>query len=326
MAQGLGFTDVKEQSEAVFNQFGHSKWIPAAKENAKLERGDSRDFANRGLGKFAVLIGMGPSLENNIDAIKKYRDRVDVITCDKGFGALLRQGVKADYVICCDTNIQFKWLRPHLEETKDVALIATPYASTDWTHFWKGPKYFFVNRDAIKSERHFIEIMGEKTVIIPAGSNVSNAMLIFFSRCDETSNVNYAAYTKYFLTGYDYSWAPDTNYYAWNNPEPKRFYMHHRTLLGIDGNTTFTSENLVFSAKWMKQYVTTFNLPVVNCSERGILDISQGNMEESLKRIKTDPAHRAAVMSAYDRLSRAHSDMQAAKVAFAQSREALIWQ
>lgn len=322
----LGYNDVKAQSMAVFKQFGESKWIPNAKENAKLERGDARSFVNTGLGRFAVLAAMGPSLEAQVDTIKKYRDRIDVITCDKGFGALLDHGIKADYVILCDANIQQRWLRPYIEETRGVKLLATPYASLDWTHFWKGPKYFYVNRDAIQSERIFLEILGEKTATIPAGSNVSNAMLVFFTRCDETTNINYAGYSKYLLSGYDYSWGPETNYYAWKNPAPKRFYMHHKTMLGLDRRPTFTSENLLFSSKWMTMYCETFKLPVLNCSGRGILGIAQGNLEAELLKIKTDPSHRRAVIDAHAMMVRAHENMEAAKSAFVRAREALTWQ
>lgn len=322
----LSFADVKAQSTAVFKQFGESKWIPNAKENAKLERGDSREFQNSGLGKIAVLAAMGPSLEGHIELLKKYRDRVDIITCDKGFGALLEHGVKADAVIICDASIQFRWLRPYVEQTAGVKLLATPYASLDWTMFWKGPKYFYCNRDAIQSENIFLDIMGEKTATIPAGSNVSNAMGVFFTRCDENSRLNFAGYSKYLMTGYDYSWGPETNYYAWDNPKPKRNYMHHRTMLGLDRKMTFSSENLVFSAKWMTMYANSFGMPFVNCSGRGILAIRQGDMERELASIKTDPSLRRAVLDAHRTLSSADQMYRDSRAVFNRSREALTWQ
>lgn len=322
----LSYADVKAQSKAVFKQFGESKWIPNAKENAKMERRDAREFLNKGLGKTALLCAMGPSLEGQVETIRKYRDSVDIVTCDKGFGALLEHGIKADYVLLCDANIQQKWLRPYIEETKDVSLLATPYASLEWTQFWKGPKYFYCNRDAIQSEEIFLDILGEKTATIPAGSNVSNAMLVFFTRCDENSRINYAGYGKYLMTGYDYSWGPETNYYAWTNPTPKRNYMHHRTLLGLDRKITFSSENLIFSAKWMTMYVKAFNIPAVNCSGRGLLGVNLGNLEDELKAIKTDPAHRTALIDAHRTLSRAAQNLDEAKAIFARAQEALTWQ
>lgn len=278
MAKMLSYMDVKRQSEQVFGQFGESKWIPYAKENVLLPRRDCRELENIGLGRTMLLVAMGESTEEQIEMIKKHRDKVLITTCDKGFGMLLEHGVKADYVVLCDCNIPYRWLEKYINETKDVKLLATPYANPEWTRNWKGDRYFFVNRDALKTERIFLDIFNDETIrTMPAGSNVSNAMLVFWTGSDETKNTNFGGFEKYLLTGYDYSWRPTGHYYAFSDPRPKRFYMNHRTVIDYRGNIVNTSENLLFSAKWLYTYITVFGLPVVNCSERGLLDIPHKN-------------------------------------------------
>ena len=313
----LNYEDVKKQSTAVWNQFGEAKWLPYTQINAKLpNRRDPEELRGIGTGKFCVLAAMGASLEDHIDVIKKYRDRFDLITCDKGFGVLMERGIKPDYVQLCDCNIQYKWLEPYVNETKDVKLLATTYANIEWTTRWKGPIYFYINKDSLMSEKKFLPIMGEPDLhklgftddtinvrssqsrLIPAGSNVSNAMLIFMVGVDETEKTNFSGYEHFFLTGYDYSWRPSGkdlacktgNYYAFSNPVPKRYYMSHRTVCDMNGDPVYTSENLLFSAKWLYSYVTAYKLPVTNSSERGILDIpSKKPLEDCLKRIVTSP-------------------------------------
>lgn len=288
MAILLNWKEIKAQSDSVFNQFGE-RWKEFAKENVKLPRRDCKELHNIGIGKQLLCLTMGESLAENIETIKKYRDRVEVLTCDKGFELLLEHGVKADYVLVCDTNIPFRWIENSIEETKGVKLLSTPYANLEWTQAWKGDRYFFINKDSLGTEKIFLQIFGEDMRLVPAGSNVSNAMLIFFTGSDEFENVNYAGYEKYILVGYDYSWRPDGNYYAWKNPVPKRHYMHHRTLLDMNGDIIFTSENLLFSAKWLYSYITTFRLPAVNCSQRGILDIPYRNsLVNELERLNPD--------------------------------------
>lgn len=277
MPNVLTWKDVVRQSNQVYGQFGESKWIPYAKKNAELTRRNTNELQNTGVGKFLLLAAMGESLESNIETIKKYRDRIDICTCDKGFGVLYEHGIKADYVVVCDCNILFQHIESHIDQTDGVKLLATPYANPTYTRTWNGDRYFFINQDAIESEKKFIEIFGKDVRVIPAGSNVSNAMLIFFTGSDEYQNINWGGYEKYILIGYDYSWRPDGNYYAWKNPVPKRNYMHHRTMQDINGDMVFTSENLYFSAKWAYSYITSFKLPVVNCSGRGILDIGKDN-------------------------------------------------
>lgn len=321
----LNWRQVKAQSDSVFNQFGEL-WQKNANINAKLERKDTKDFHNIGIGKRLVCCALGESLEENVETIRKYRDRVDVLTCDKGFQALLNHGVKADYVLLCDASIVFdKWIKDAINETKGVKLLATPYANPDWTTKWKGDRYFFINKDSIQTEKIFIKIFGEDIRVIPAGSNVSNAMLIFMTGADEDNNVNYSGYEEFFLVGYDYSWRPDGNYYAWKNPAPKRYYMNHRTLLDLNNDIIFSSENLLFSAKWLYSYISTFRLPVINCSNRGLLEIPhRGKLEDLIKNINPDRIENCRAH--FDSMRKSYYSFNSAKALFENSRRELITQ
>lgn len=320
----LNWKQVKAQSDSVFNQFGEKVWIPNAKKNVQIPHKDTKDFHNIGIGKRLVCCALGESLEENVDVIKKYRDRCDVLTCDKGFQPLLERGIKADYVILCDANIVFdKWIKDAIKETKGVKLLATPYANPEWTTKWQGDIYYFINKDSIQSEKIFIKIFGDGVRVIPAGSNVSNAMLIFFTGADEGNDINYSGYEEFLLVGYDYSWRPDGNYYAWKNPAPKRYYMNHRTMLDFNNNVIFSSENLLFSAKWLYSYITTFNLPIVNCSKRGLLDIPyKEDLEAVLKIINVDKINNCK--QHFDMMKDAYHTFQKSKNMFEQSRKELI--
>lgn len=320
----LNWKDVEKQSINVFNQFGESKWIPFAKENNKLPRKDPQEFRNVGIGKFLVAAAMGESLEDHIDIIKKYRDRFDLITCDKGFGTLLDNGIKADYVVLCDCNVPFRFFENYVNETEGVKLICTPYANIEWTTKWKGDKYFFVNRDAIRSELKFLDIMKDNIAITVASSNVSNSMVVFMTQSDEFLTQNFAGYEEYILTGYDYSWRPKGNYYAFKNPIPKRHYMNHRTLHDVNFDIVFTSENLLFSVKWLYTYTTMHKMPIVNCSQRGILDIPmQSPLEARLKMINPDPHMSKSIRAQFDALKMTYQNYKNNLQAFEQLKGGL---
>lgn len=333
----LGYKDVKKQSEAVWNQVGDKIWLPYAEVNSKLEQGNTKELKLSGLGKFCVLAAMGESLQEAIPTLKKYRDQFDLVTCDKGFGVLVDNGITPDYVQLADCNIPYeKWLAPYVEKTEGVKLLATCYANTAWTKAWRGPRYFYVNRDAIDSQKKFMEIMAKGIRTIPAGSNVSNAMVIFMLGVDENSQANWAGYEEYFLTGYDYSWRPQSaeqssdvksgNYYAFNNPFPKRAYMQHRTVLDLMGDISHTSENLLFSAKWLYSYITAYNLPVINCSGRGILDIPRRMpLDKALSSIQTSKERTDRIKQGFAIVTKSFELLEMNKAAFETSRR-LLWQ
>lgn len=315
--------EVEKQSNQVFNQFGN-KWKLFASMNSKLTHENVHDLRNSGIGKFLVLAAMGESLEENVGFIKKYRDKIDVMTCDKGFGPLLERGVKADYVMICDCNILYKWIKPWINKTDGVKLLSTLYASPRWTHRWRGPRYYFVNKDAIQSQDIFNAYLKPKEIRnIPAGSNVSNAMLVFWTGSDELQNINWGGYEKYLLVGYDYSWRHRGNYYAWNNPKPKRYYMNHKTIRDMVGDLCFTSENLMFSAKWAYSYITSHGLPVVNCSGRGLLDIQQNNLENELKSISSNKDTAKETIKLFDLAKKAKEAYDLAASNFHNSRRHL---
>jgi hypothetical protein len=325
MSKLLSNEEVINQSKTVYGQFGESVWIPNAKKNVVLKHEDANKLVSCGIGKVLVLVGMGSSLEDQVESIKKYRDRCDVCVCDKGFGPLLEHGVKADYVFLCDANIPYRHIEPYIDKTDGVGLIATPYANPEWTTNWKGSRYFFVMRDAIESEQNFFPIFGQIRGV-PAGSNVSNGMLSFFCGCDEYNDKNWAGYERYLLIGYDYSWPAKGNYYAWSDPRPKRHYMCHRTILDMNMKSAFTSENLYFSAKWMMSYLSKFRIPVVNCSGRGLLMLSkQSTLEKELSRLKPKEQVSRIVRQSFEALRQLSNALEESKKSFNLAREA-IWQ
>jgi hypothetical protein len=332
----LGYKEVKAQSDQVFGQFGDSKWIPQARINAQLPRNPTSELEHIGLGRTLVLAAMGESTEDNLETLRKYRDKFHLAINDKMFGYFMDRGIKPDFVFLSDANILFKWIEKHVQQTKGVRLISTPYANPDWTKIWQGPRYFYINADVIKSERYFTGIFPDAR-LVPASSNVSNSMLCFFLGILQGPPVNFGGYEKYLLTGYDYSWRPTKaegqspvvktgKYYAFEDPQPKRFYMNHRTMHDFNGDWVHTSENLYFSARWLFTFITGFGLPVVNCSGRGLLGIpARANLEDELKEINSDPAAIESLKSAHEILKKAKESFVAAKDDFENKREVLSY-
>lgn len=263
---------IRKQSESAYNQWC-VQWREHAKINSKYEQKSLYDFENIGVGKAVLCVANGYSFEENIDLIIKYKDKIDIFACDKTLGALLDHGIKPKYLMVCDANVNYeKYMEPWKDQLQDTILIMNVCGQPKWAENgnWKD-KYFFINKDILNSELEFSKISGCQN-FIPAGTNVSNAMVIMLTQSDNGGRRNHFGYDKILLIGFDYSWRYNGKYYAFSKDgEGKDQYMRHLYLNTVKGDPCYTSGNLAFSAQWFETYVKTFNLPVLVCSDQTIL-------------------------------------------------------
>ncbi len=279
--------ETRIQSEAAFAQWGE-QWKANAIENGKIHRDKGRshkDIAGIGVGKQCVIAATGASLEAALPIIKEHREKFDLVAVDKTFLLLMDRGVKPDYVVIADANVGvssssspvFKFTGQH--DTTGITLVMNVNAAPTWSKEWKGPILFYVNKDNIETEKIYSQLSGCHD-IIPAASNVGNTAVVFFALM--------AGYDQYLLTGYDFGWYPDGNYYAFTEDD-KRYWMRHVYCVGIDGRLCYTSLNLNFSARWLTDFLT-HQIPMVrlfNCSGHGILQGKQSDLEKQLVTFKS---------------------------------------
>jgi len=273
---------IKKQSESAYNQWCN-QWRDHANKHSAYEMKSLNDFENIGIGRSCILVANGASLEKDIDALKEAHS--DIMCCDKTLGTLLDHGIKPNYCFVADANVDYKkYLEPWRKQLGGTILFMNVCGNPRWTQESWADRYFLVNEDILKSEKEFSKISGCNN-LIPAGTNVSNAMLVLLSRSDNTARKNFFGYDKYILTGYDYCWHPGGNYYAFSESgEGKHNYMRHAYGVDSEGQLCYSSNNLIFSAKWLEQYVSTFKLPVVQCSRGTLVPLTkQGVLKDHMK-------------------------------------------
>lgn len=278
-------SDVLQQSRAAYKQWA-VQWREQARAHAKFQMKSLLDFENSGVGKAVLLVANGYSFEENIETIKEHQANVDVICCDKTLGHLLDHGITPKICIVCDANVNFEaYMEKWQDKLQDTILFQNVCANPKWAEKgnWKD-RYFFVNKDVLKSEQEFCALSGCSN-IIPAGTNVSNAMLVMITQSDNSGKRNFFGYDKILLIGYDYCWLHEHSYYAFNKTGGgKASYMKHIYCNANDGSFAYTSGNLAFSAQWLEKYVKTFNLPVVVGSKKTILfGLKTGELQEHMR-------------------------------------------
>lgn len=252
-----------EQSNSAMNQWG-DQWREHAKEHAKYDQVSFEDFQNIGVGRTLLLVANGYSFEANLETIKKYQGHVDIMACDKTLKSLLDHGITPKYCLVCDANVSYeKYCEPVKDKLDQTILFMNVAGNPKWTSGGNWAKrVFFVNEDAIASEKEFGPL-SKCNNFIPAATNVSGAMVVLATQCRRKLRNNFFGYDKIVLIGFDYSWK-DGNYYAFSgDAEGKDHYMRHIQLLDRDFELCYTSHNLRFSAQWLTDYIKNFDLPVV---------------------------------------------------------------
>lgn len=277
--------DIKKQSIQAYKQWSKD-WAANAKVHAKYEMNSFEDFRNTGIGKAVLLVANGYSFEENIETIKKYKDNVDIVCCDKTLGHLLDHGITPYICIVCDAHVSYeKYLKPWENKLSNTILFNNVCGNTEWSANgnWK-KKYFYVNKDIMGYEKEFIEITGCPNVVT-AGTNVSNMMVVLLVQSDNDRRQNLFLYDKMILIGFDYSWKMDGKYYAFDHEAGGKFYyMRHIYGLSEKKSIIFTSNNLNTSASWLNLYVKAYKIPVVQCSQDAIQSFGRkGDLEKQMQ-------------------------------------------
>ena len=263
---------IRQQSKAAYAQW-HVQWAEHAKIHSKFKMKNLQDLENSGIGRAVLCVANGYTFEENLETIKKYQHNVDILCCDKTLAHLIENGITPTYCLVCDANVDFdKYCARVKDKLKDTILFMSACANPRWSQEaeWKDI-YFFVNKDIINSEREFSALSGCKN-FIPAGTNVSNAMVVFLTQSDNEGKKNFFGYDKILLIGFDYSWRYGKKYYAFDGDGGgKDKYMRHIYLVTHSGEAAYSSGNLIFSAQWLETYIRAFGLPIIQCSKASAL-------------------------------------------------------
>ena len=299
---------IRKQSERAYSQWG-KQWKEQAAFHGQFEMHNMEELKNSGYEKACLLVANGHSLEVEMETIKEcwQNPYLDIMVCDKALGHLIDNGVTPTYVLVCDANVSYeKYLEPYKDKLQDVILLINVCANPKWSQQanWK-KVYYFVNRDVIKSEIEF-GALSKCPNFIPAGTNVSNAMISMMSQSDNEGPKNYFGYDKLLLIGYDYCWTIDGNYYAYDKSGSstetgKYCYMKHLCVRTLGGEMAYTSSNLHFSMEWIRKYLQAYGLPVVQCTDKTILPTRwRGKLREQMNYIPKTK-NKAKVMSLVDK-------------------------
>ena len=139
----LNKDQIMQQSLQAYNQW-KDIWRKHAKENSVHEMKSLDDFKNTGVGKAVLCVANGYSFELEIETIKKHRENVDILACDKTLGHLIDHGIKPDFVIVCDANVNYeKYMEKWKDQLQDTVLFSNVAANPKWAAMETGKGNIF---------------------------------------------------------------------------------------------------------------------------------------------------------------------------------------
>ena len=271
----MQFDEIQHHSKLAFDKW-KDLWIGNCKANMKRIATSHRDYLGIYEGKIAVLFSYGPSFEKNVEEFKAsdlYKNPNVVVGCvDKAFRPLVQRNIFPDHCIIADGSIDPDWFKGVPDHAvQSCVLISNVYARPEWSEHWErknGKKsiLWYLNKDNLNTHDFFGNIANYYEVI-PAASNVSNSLVVFFRQI--------FGCRTFYLCGFNFSWKKG-KYYGAEDHKKKNFLGMLRQV-DINGDLVWASTNMDFSRRWLENYCVyseqNFGCTFVNCSGEGMLNI-----------------------------------------------------
>jgi len=128
-------------------------------------------------GKPAVIVSAGPSLDRNIEVLKKFADNYIIFCVDTAFSALIKNGIIPDFLGSIDSQYNNYLLIKDFGYT-NVPLITTLLANSKTLEEFSGSmKFFFSSKSAFDE---YLEKQGAGIQFIKSGGSVATSL---FSVC-----------------------------------------------------------------------------------------------------------------------------------------------
>ncbi len=250
-------------------------------------------------GMVAFIIGAGPSLEKNVEQLKRIpkNSRGKIIACDVALPFLYENNIIPDICFSLDSkDIIWDMINSKTVDTSEIILVCGIMASPLMTDGWKGPKYFYLQKGTgyaskIANDLYMTSIIYKAKNNITKNDNIGIENLdILFSGIVPSiitgGNVSSAAYSwsnsvfnayKIIFVGSDFSWENDEKYYmdGYHKEQGESQINTNETnrYKDINGNDVYTNNTLLLFKKWHEEYASVFPNISVNATEGGIFGV-----------------------------------------------------
>lgn len=233
-----------------------------------------QDLKGKYAGLPAMVIGAGPSLDEELDNIRANNDKFVIFAADAAVKALLKHGIRVDFCTSIERgNIYQKPFWTDLDP-KETQLICFPVVHPEVLDLYKGSI-----RIAYRNYSYFayFENAWPKGILHSGGSTSNLAIrLAHYMGC---SSITLVGIDNAYLSngnGLYRSHCANTGYPEWSEWREKDYFMNHRQhqppflVEGNDGQPTLTNATYYQWSKEFAEEVINLNLPISVTASFGV--------------------------------------------------------
>lgn len=232
----------------------------------------------------AFVVTSGPSLDNDIEYIKQWRDHAIIFSGGSSLQALLAHGIVPDYHVELENVVQVWDFFEHMLDLNadkfperrftGIKLIASVTVNPRVTPLFDEAYYFF--RDSVSSTRCFADKVPVMTAI---GPNVANTIVAVAARI---------GFRHIYMFGMDCGWrdgevhhSKNTAYYT-NKTFKTGKWEGTYWFPGNFGGTIHSNMVLSWTRDMLEEKVNKFRLRAYNCSDGGLIKGAVPKLAETL--------------------------------------------
>ncbi|WP_099190206.1 motility associated factor glycosyltransferase family protein [Tepidibacter mesophilus] len=220
---------------------------------------DINKLKNKFKGKSAIIVSAGPSLEKNIDKLKKAQNNSIIISGVRTLKPLLEKGIRPHFICNIDPNdIAYELVENHI---CDIPLITLLNANNKLINKYKG-KIIFTNDKYC--EDLICKIEKKRYDTLESGASVAN-----YATCI----ANYLGCNPIIFVGQDLAYTGNkyhSDIASIGKNEINKFDNDLITIKDINNNDILTSSSLYYFLCWFEEFIMNNNDSIyINATEGG---------------------------------------------------------
>lgn len=224
-------------------------------------------FYNSVTTKPIIIVSGGPSLDYNIDELKKVNDKVFIFSTGRTLKTLIDKGIRVDMFCMIDAK---PWMYKQIEglEDLDIPFVFLNTTSYEAVTRYNGPKYRAYSMDSPKEKEGRIETGGSvATAMVDLAIRFGTKQIIFIGQ--DLAYTNYVTHCENAMG------------------KQKVTGTHLRQVMSIQGEYIPTTDTLLSYKYWIEQKIRkTPTVDFINSTEMGAF--IEGCKHRALKEVLID--------------------------------------
>lgn len=210
----------------------------------------------------AILVSAGPSLDKNINEIRKAKGKAFIVAVDTALKTLLKKNIIPDIVITIDPH-KPPILFMHME-FKDIPMVVCDCSNYELHVLHQGKRFYFAETESYMSYI-YNECTGGKLYSTETGGSVAN---------NAFSLINILGFKKIILVGQDLAYTGKkfhtTDAYGESDKNILEDYNKYFEVEDIYGGKVYTESNMDLYRKWFESQIVRYpRLNVIDATEGG---------------------------------------------------------